>query len=48
MLAFYSWIPGVFAGEGAALMWDEKYKKKPAYYGFLDGIKSGGGKGKGH
>ncbi|KAF4549241.1 putative glycosyl hydrolase family 10 protein 2 [Elsinoe fawcettii] len=31
----YSWIPGVFAGEGAALVWDENYQKKPAYAGFL-------------
>lgn len=34
----YSWIPGVFEGEGAALLWDEEYEKKPAYYGFLEGI----------
>jgi endo-1,4-beta-xylanase len=27
----YSWIPGVFAGEGAALLWDENFQKKPAY-----------------
>jgi len=31
----YSWIPGVFTGEGAALLWDENYKKKPAYAGLL-------------
>ncbi|KAF2108200.1 endo-1,4-beta-xylanase-like protein [Lophiotrema nucula] len=35
----YSWIPGVFAGEGAALLFDEDYNKKPAYYGFLAGLK---------
>lgn len=34
----YSWIPGVFEGEGAALLWDENYNKKPAYKGFLKGI----------
>ncbi|KAF2826492.1 endo-1,4-beta-xylanase precursor [Ophiobolus disseminans] len=34
----YSWIPGVFAGEGSALLWDEKYEKKPSYAGFLKGI----------
>lgn len=34
----YSWIPGVFAGEGAALMWGKNYRKKPAYKGFYDGI----------
>lgn len=37
----YSWIPGVFPGEGAALIWDENYNKKPAYNGFLEGINSG-------
>lgn len=29
----YSWVPGVFAGEGAALIWDENFAKKPAYDG---------------
>ncbi|KAG8629142.1 hypothetical protein KVT40_003007 [Elsinoe batatas] len=38
----YSWIPGVFAGEGAALLWDENYQKKPTYGGFLKGIQQGG------
>lgn len=37
----YSWIPGVFTGEGAALVWDENYNKKPAYAGLLSGIKEG-------
>lgn len=41
----YSWIPGVFEGEGAALMWNEDYEKKPAYYGFLRGIQRGGQNG---
>lgn len=36
----YSWIPGVFPSEGAALLWDENYNKKPAYAGFLEGIKA--------
>ncbi|CAI9631322.1 glycoside hydrolase family 10 protein [Alternaria burnsii] len=36
----YSWIPGVFPGEGAALLWDDNYEKKPAYKGFLKGIQS--------
>jgi len=27
----YSWIPGVFPGQGAALIWDENYVAKPAY-----------------
>jgi endo-1,4-beta-xylanase len=38
----YSWIPGVFEAEGAALMWDDAYQKKSAYYGFLEGIETGG------
>ena len=27
----YSWVPGVFSGQGAALVWDDSYNKKPAY-----------------
>ena len=27
-----SWIPGVFPGEGAALLWDENLQPKPQYY----------------
>ncbi|KAI1393140.1 carbohydrate-binding module family 1 protein [Hypoxylon trugodes] len=27
----YSWIPSVFNGAGAALLWDENLKQKPAY-----------------
>lgn len=27
----YSWVPGVFSGEGAALPWDQNLSKKPAY-----------------
>ncbi|KAG6839766.1 hypothetical protein C0991_011861 [Blastosporella zonata] len=34
----YSWVPGVFAGEGAPLPWDENLKKKPAYYGIVEGL----------
>lgn len=29
----YSWVPGVFPGEGNALLWDEDYQPKPAYVG---------------
>lgn len=36
----YSWIPGVFASEGAALLWDQGYSKKPAYASFLKGIRA--------
>ncbi|KAF8150060.1 endo-1,4-beta xylanase [Crassisporium funariophilum] len=35
----YSWVPGVFAGEGAPCPWDENFVKKPAYYGIVDGWK---------
>ncbi|KAH3955380.1 beta-xylanase [Parastagonospora nodorum] len=35
----YSWIPGVFKGEGAGLLWDDNYNKKAVYGGFLSGIK---------
>jgi endo-1,4-beta-xylanase len=34
----YSWIPGVFSGEGDALLWDDNYQKKPAYQAVLDAI----------
>lgn len=34
----YSWIPGVFPGEGDALLFDENYQKKPAYQAVLDAI----------
>jgi endo-1,4-beta-xylanase len=27
----YSWVPNTFPGQGAALIWDENYAKKPAY-----------------
>jgi endo-1,4-beta-xylanase len=29
----YSWVPGWFPGEGQALIFDESYNPKPAYYG---------------
>jgi endo-1,4-beta-xylanase len=31
-----SWIPGVFAGEGAALLWDERLNKKPQFHVLRD------------
>jgi endo-1,4-beta-xylanase len=34
----YSWIPGVFSGQGAALPWDSNFAKKPAYNGILAGL----------
>ncbi|THZ20565.1 endo-1,4-beta-xylanase [Aureobasidium pullulans] len=36
----YSWIPGVFKTEGAALLWDEQFNKKPAYYSVLKTIQA--------
>lgn len=36
----YSWIPGTFPGEGAALLWDEDLQKKPAYNATLNAILS--------
>lgn len=33
----YSWIPGVFTGQGAALPWDENLVRKPAYDGVIAG-----------
>ncbi|KAH8825930.1 endo-beta-1,4-glucanase [Flagelloscypha sp. PMI_526] len=34
----YSWIPGVFPTQGAALPWDENMQKKPAYGGIVAGL----------
>jgi endo-1,4-beta-xylanase len=31
----YSWVPGVFAGQGAATIYDESYNPKPAYWAVL-------------
>ncbi|KAF9007116.1 endo-1,4-beta xylanase [Cyathus striatus] len=33
----FSWVPGTFAGQGAACPWDENFKKKPAYLGIVEG-----------
>jgi endo-1,4-beta-xylanase len=40
----YSWIPGVFSGQGAALLFDENYNKKPAYNA-VDAALGGGSTG---
>ncbi|QRV80369.1 endo-beta-1,4-xylanase [Ceratobasidium sp. AG-Ba] len=34
----HSWIPGVFPGTGAALLFDENKKPKPAYYAVADAL----------
>ncbi|KAF8972159.1 endo-1,4-beta xylanase [Flammula alnicola] len=33
----FSWVPGTFAGQGAACPWDENFVKKPAYHGIVEG-----------
>ncbi|MCL6500797.1 MAG: endo-1,4-beta-xylanase [Candidatus Pacearchaeota archaeon] len=35
----YSWIPEAFNGYGSALIFDESYKPKPAYYSLLETLK---------
>ncbi|MFF6993828.1 endo-1,4-beta-xylanase [Streptomyces sp. NPDC008313] len=37
----YSWVPGVFEGEGAATLLDEDYVRKPAYEAVRQGLRSG-------
>ncbi|WP_306215935.1 endo-1,4-beta-xylanase [Actinoplanes sp. RD1] len=34
----YSWIPGVFPGQGAALLWDDNYAAKPAYQAVAEAL----------
>ncbi|TQM70894.1 endo-1,4-beta-xylanase (glycosyl hydrolase family 10) [Actinomadura hallensis] len=34
----YSWVPDVFEGEGAALLFDDDYGKKPAYNATLEAL----------
>ncbi|KAE9407504.1 endo-1,4-beta xylanase [Gymnopus androsaceus JB14] len=34
----FSWIPGTFAGQGAACPWDDNLVKKPAYDGIIAGF----------
>ena len=37
----YSWIPGVFPGQGAALPYDENLNRKPAYSAIHDALAGG-------
>jgi hypothetical protein len=37
----YSWIPDVFPGWGGALIFDDNYNAKPAYYALQSGLGSG-------
>ena len=41
----YSWVPSVFAGQGAADLFDDNLQAKPAYYAVLDAFRDGGGRG---
>jgi endo-1,4-beta-xylanase len=34
----HSWIPQFYPGQGWALLWDENYRKKPAYQAVHDGL----------
>ncbi|HEX6470688.1 MAG TPA: endo-1,4-beta-xylanase [Streptosporangiaceae bacterium] len=34
----FSWVPGTFSGQGAALLFDENYNKKPAYTSVLNAL----------
>lgn len=43
----YSWVPDVFEGEGAALLFDDNYGKKPAYDATLETLGGGPGNGEG-
>ena len=35
----YSWIPAVFAGQGAALPWDEQLRPKAAYFAIREALR---------
>lgn len=37
----YSWVPGVFAGQGAATLMDEEFGRKPAYVAVGEGLAAG-------
>jgi endo-1,4-beta-xylanase len=37
----YSWVPGTFPGQGAALLFDDNYNKKPAYTSVLNALNAG-------
>ncbi|MBC6460450.1 endo-1,4-beta-xylanase [Actinomadura sp. HBU206391] len=36
----YSWVPDTFPGQGAALLFDDNYAKKPAYNAVIEGFGS--------
>lgn len=37
----FSWIPGVFPGQGSADLWFANFTKHPAYYGVVAALKNG-------
>jgi len=37
----FSWVPAVFPGEGAALLWFEDFTTHPAYDGVIEALKNG-------
>ncbi|KAF3000621.1 hypothetical protein E8E14_003104 [Neopestalotiopsis sp. 37M] len=41
----FSWVPAVFPGQGNPLLWFEDFTKHPAYYGIIEALKKGTGKG---
>ncbi|MFG2021531.1 endo-1,4-beta-xylanase [Actinomadura geliboluensis] len=43
----YSWVPDTFPGEGAALLFDDNYNKKPAYTAVLEALGGSGDDGGG-
>ncbi|KAH6629896.1 glycoside hydrolase superfamily [Chaetomium sp. MPI-SDFR-AT-0129] len=43
----FSWVPPVFPGQGAALLWFEDFTKHPAYDGVVEALTNNTGKGKG-
>ncbi|KAI2619455.1 glycoside hydrolase family 10 protein [Hypomontagnella submonticulosa] len=36
----FSWVPAVFPGEGAALLWFDDFTKHPAYYAAIEAMKN--------
>ncbi len=38
----YSWVPNTFPGQGGALIFDDNYNAKPAYYALQSGLGGGG------
>jgi endo-1,4-beta-xylanase len=36
----YSWVPGFYKGFGSALLFDENYQPKPAYFAVEHVLKS--------